>query len=120
MKFITSVFKSSPEYKRLNSIIEQGKTPAAITGLSHIHKMLMLSSVVASGKRVVLLCSEEGEVARMAEDLKAIGIDSVSFPYRDFTLSDVTVYSREYEHKRNRIATWFEYRDSQEAHTTST
>ncbi len=100
MKFIASVFKTTPEYKRLSSIIEKKSLPAAICGLSHIHKALMLRTVAESGKKIVYLCSDEGECARMAEDLKAMGTETVLFPFRDFTLNDVAVYSREYEHKR--------------------
>jgi transcription-repair coupling factor (superfamily II helicase) len=65
-----------------------------------MHKALALKTLAARGKKVVLLCSEEGECARMAEDLSVLGESVLTFPFRDFTLNDVSSYSREYEHKR--------------------
>ena len=100
MDFLASVFESTPEYKRLFKRIEKNELPAAFCGFSHIHKALALKTLAKSGKKVVLLCSEEGECARMAEDLSVLGESALTFPFRDFTLNDVSSYSREYEHKR--------------------
>ena len=48
----------------------------------------------------MFLSADEGECARLLEDLSAMNVNAVMFPARDFTLRDVSVYSREYEHKR--------------------
>ncbi len=100
MEFITSVFETTPEYKRLKDILESGKTPAAINGLSHIHKAVAIATLASSGVPVAIITSDEGECARLQEDLVSLGKKTLLFPARDFTLKNVSVYSREYEHKR--------------------
>ncbi len=100
MEFINSVFKSTPEYKRLHDILINGKTPAAINGLSHIHKAATISALCCDNNRILVITSDEGECARLFEDLHSLGCKPLIYPARDFTLKSVSVYSREYEHKR--------------------
>ena len=100
MEFITSVFKTTPEYKRINDIIKGCKTPAAINGLSHIHKAVAIASICSDKKPVAVITSDEGECARLQEDLISLGRKTLLFPARDLTLKNVSVYSHEYEHKR--------------------
>ncbi len=100
MDFIDSVFKTTPEYKRICDILKGGKTPAAINGLSHIHKAVAISAMSSDKMPIAVITSDEGECARLSEDLLSLGKRPISFPARDFTLKNVSVYSREYEHKR--------------------
>lgn len=109
MEYLGKIFATTPEYAKIKSAIKQRELPMAINGLSHIHKALLLSSYCKdTGCKALYITADEGECARMSEDLSALGIAALQFPARDFTLRNVSVYSREYEHKRiavlNRIA----------------
>ncbi len=101
MEFLCKTFSTTPEYKRLIAAIKGKELPAAVNGVAHIHKALLLAAYsLQKGKKSLLITADEGECARMAEDLTALGVRAVLFPARDFTLRDVSVYSKEYEHKR--------------------
>lgn len=101
MKYLGNIFSKSPEYKRIKAAISSRDLPAAVNGVSHIHKALILAAnSVESKRKALFLSADEGECARLLEDLSAMKVNAVMFPARDFTLRDVSVYSREYEHKR--------------------
>ncbi len=101
MNYLGKIFSTTPEYKRLKAAIKSNELPAAVNGVSHIHKALVLSAYCSElNGKALLVTADEGECARLFEDLAALGISAVHFPARDYTLRDVSVYSREYEHKR--------------------
>ena len=100
MQFLNSVFKESDEYGKIEKAIKGKKTPAAFNGFSHIHKALAISSYCSEGRKAFVLTSDEAECVRLSEDLEALGKKTLLFPARDFTLKSVSVYSKEYEHKR--------------------
>lgn len=101
MKYLGKIFSKTPEYKRIKAAISSRELPAAVNGVSHIHKVLMLAANSEEPhQKSLMLTADEGECARLFEDLTALGVNAVLFPARDFTLRDVSVYSREYEHKR--------------------
>ena len=100
MEYLSEVFSSTPEFKKLCSLIDKKTLPAALNGLSHIHKALLVSALVKRKKKAVLICSDESECAKFSEDLSKLGCQTLMFPYRDFTLKSVSGYSKEYEHKR--------------------
>lgn len=101
MNYLGKIFSTTPEYKRIKKAIASRELPAAVNGVSHIHKALMLAAhSVGSNQKSLFISADEGECARLFEDLTALGVKAILFPARDFTLRDVSVYSREYEHKR--------------------
>ena len=101
MEFLNSIFSSSPEFQKVKTAIEEKNLPAAFNGFSHIHKALIVSSFCkVEKKKVFLITSDEAECTRLSEDLMNLGCKPLIFPARDFTLKSVSVYSKEYEHKR--------------------
>ncbi len=91
----------SADYRQLKQAIEAGRLPLAADGLSQIHKALFISALAKQLKsKALVLCPDEGEAYKLTEDLQSLGCDAILYPARDFALSGVAGYSREYEHKR--------------------
>ena len=75
---------------------------AAVTGLAPVHRAMVTAAVLAEVKRpVVLLCADETEADRLAEDLTAFTGQAVRrLSARDFTFHNAAVVSRQWEHRR--------------------
>ena len=53
-----------PAYKSLCGDIRAGRLPAGLTGLGHIHKVLMIHALAATlGRRSLLLVADEAEAS---------------------------------------------------------
>ncbi|HHW46668.1 MAG TPA: transcription-repair coupling factor [Clostridiales bacterium] len=101
MQYLNSVLGRLQEYKNLIDSISSGNLPASVSGVSHIHKALIVSSVVNDLKRpACVIVSDESEAERLRADLENLGNKVLNFPLRDFTFRNITGYSREYEHIR--------------------
>ena len=101
MTFFDSFLQSLTEYKDLLSATEKGKTPVAVSGISHIHKA-HLSAVLSRDldRRCVIITPDEGEATRFVEDLTAMGCTPLLFPARDLSLRTTDTLSLQYEQKR--------------------
>ncbi len=92
---------SLPVYKALCGDIRAGRLPAELTGLGHIHKVILLHALsVTLGRRALLLTADEAEATRVCEDLEALGQRPLFLPARDLSLRRVESTSREYEQMR--------------------
>lgn len=92
---------SLPAYKALCGDIRAGRLPAELTGLGHIHKVILLHALsVTLGRRALLLTADEAEATRVCEDLEALGQRPLFLPARDLSLRRVESTSREYEQMR--------------------
>ncbi len=101
MNFIDSVFSQNSEIKKLITAIEKQSLPAAVTGLSPIHRAAAVSTAVASlGRKAFVICPDEAEATRMVSDLISFGKDAVLLPSRDVISSSGAVSSKEWEYKR--------------------
>ena len=81
MKYLGNIFSESPEYKRIKAAISSRDLPAAVNGVSHIHKALILAAnSVESKRKALFLSADEGECARLLEDLSAMNVNAVMFP----------------------------------------
>ncbi len=104
MKFIANALSHMGEYQTLLEAVRQHRFPAAVTGLSGIHKANLIYSLwVHTGRRVFLIAGDEPEANRMAGDLSAQGMRALYYPVRDFTLRGDETASHEYEHKRLQV-----------------
>ncbi len=93
--------KKMPEYAALLGDIEAGRLPACMTGLGHIHKVLMIHALcAATGRKAVVVVPDEAEASRICEDLTALGRSPLFLPSRDLSLQRVESASREYEQIR--------------------
>ena len=101
MQFLYKAVTGLREYPGLLESVRKGRLPASLSGLSHIHKALLISALTAdSGQPGLVITADEGEAVRLKEDLEVMGKKAVLYPARDFTFRNLTGQSREYEHVR--------------------
>ncbi|MCI8360622.1 MAG: transcription-repair coupling factor [Clostridiales bacterium] len=101
MQFLYNAITGLREYPGLLAAVGRGRLPAALSGLSHIHKALLVAALTAdSGQPGLVITADEGEAVRLKEDLEVLGKRAVLYPARDFTFRNLTGQSREYEHVR--------------------
>ena len=104
MRFLTNAISALPEYRSLESAVEGRALPAAVTGLSGIHKAAMIDALCARlGRRAFVVAGDESEAQRLCDDLTAMGLRALFFPARDFNFRDTEGSSHEYEHQRLQV-----------------
>ncbi len=100
MKFIANAVKQSPEYAALARAVKEGLLPGAVTGLSGVHKCVVMASLCKeTGRKALIIAADEAEAQRFSQDLEALGVPAVQYPLRDFNFRD-TAASHEYEQAR--------------------
>ncbi len=93
-----------PEFQELETAVKAGALPAAVTGLSAIHKANFIASLcVRQKRRAFVLAGDESEAQRLCADLSAMGLRPLFYPYRDFSLRDTEGASHEYERQRLQV-----------------
>ena len=101
MEFINKIISVDREYCSLLNEINRGRLPLVCTGLSHIHKAAVISSVFKStGKKISVITHDEASANEFTNDLKSLGHNVLQFPLRDYCIANISGYSREYEQKR--------------------
>ena len=102
MKLLTQILSGVPEFPRLLAALDSGGCPAAVSGLSAVHRAHFAAGIwEQTGRPVVLLCADETEADRLAEDLTAFTGQAVQrLSARDFTFHNAAVVSRQWEHRR--------------------
>lgn len=100
-KIFKKLFSSLPEYSEIEKAMNNKNLPIAISGLSHIHRILLcVCLAVDNGLKPLIITSGEAENERVLEDLSALGIDCAIFPARDYSLRGGVSRSHDYEHQR--------------------
>ena len=101
MQFITSALSKTREFLELSQAHKNGATPAAVFGVSHIHRIVVISALLEkNGGKAMLLVSDDGEAQRSAEDFTSIGLKTLIFTDREYAPRVALSHSREYEHIR--------------------
>ena len=101
MKFLNSVIAKTSVFKKLVSLEKSGKLPLEVSGLSDIHKALMLSAFVSETKKqIILITPDEASASNLYDDLVSLGVKAGILPSRDYAIGGFQGYSKEYEHKR--------------------
>ena len=101
MKFLDDFLFKEPDYKSLLDAVKGERLPVAAFGLSQIHKAAVSAAVFGhTGKKILLLCPDEASASVICDDLKSLGKNALKLYSRDYNLSRMTGYSKEYEHKR--------------------
>ncbi|MBR3844909.1 MAG: DEAD/DEAH box helicase, partial [Clostridia bacterium] len=101
MTFFDSFLQSLAEYKQLKTAAVKGALPAAVSGISHIHKAHLAATLSRDlERRCVIITPDEGEATRFVEDLTAMGCEPLLFPARDLSLRTTDTLSLQYEQKR--------------------
>ena len=102
MQLLLSALQALPEYKALLSALDAGACPAAVSGLAGVHRAYFAAAARRdTGRPVVILCADDAECQRMAEDMGALTGESCALlPAREFTFHNAAVVSRQWEHRR--------------------
>ena len=101
MEFLTQALSGLAEYGALKAAVKKGDLPAAVTGVSGIHKANIIYSLCSQlGRRAFVVAGDEAEANRLCLDLKSMGLTPMFYPLRDFSLHDTEGSSHEYEHQR--------------------
>ncbi len=101
MKCLFNILKTEPDYARLLKGVQDGYLPIAASGLSDVHKALVLSSLSShTGKKLFVITADEPTAVSMQGDFGAMGINALILHSRDYNLTRIMGYSKEYEHKR--------------------
>ena len=102
MKPLLSALQDIPEYRALAAAVDSGACPAALSGLSAVHRAHFAAGLRQDlGRPVAVVCADEGEAERMARDLAALSGETVrTLSAREFTFHNAAVVSRQYEHRR--------------------
>lgn len=100
-KFINKMLAATAEYGEISEAVKQARFPVAVSGLSHIHRVIVASALAAEhGLKPLIITPGEAETERVSEDLSALGIGCVIFPSRDYSLRSGVSRSHDYEHQR--------------------
>ena len=91
-----------PEVSALAEAIESGACPAAAVGLASVHRAQTAAALArASDRPLVMVCADETEALRLAEDLeKLLGAEALRLFARELFIRAGTVISRQWEHQR--------------------
>ena len=102
MKELLHILDRVPEFGALLTALDAGACPAAVSGLAAVHRAHFSAGLrTKTGRPVAVVCPDEGEAQRLAQDLRALTGEEVRFlPSREFTFHDAAVVSREWEHRR--------------------
>ncbi len=101
MKFLFDILKNEPDYKRLLGAVGSGGLPLAASGLSLVHKAAVAAALNAhTGKKLLLITHDEASASILRDDLASMGTKAPLLPSRDYNLTRVTGYSKEYEQRR--------------------
>ncbi len=104
MNCYTEVAKSIPEFISLANSIRKTRLPCGVTGLSHIHKAHIISSMcMCLMKKAIVITPDESQATRLRQDMEGFGINALLYPARDFSFRSLETVSREYEHARLKV-----------------
>lgn len=104
MNCYAEIAKKIPEFLSLAGAVRKERLPCGATGLSHIHKAHVISSMCSClMRRALVIVPDEAEATKMCADMQGFGIRAFVYPARDFSFRTDETASREYEHKRLKI-----------------
>ena len=88
-----------PEVASLAEAVKNGDCPAAVTGLTPVHRAHLAAALSQESKRqVVMVCADEAEANRIAEDLAVLlGRQPLKLFARELFVKAGTVISRQWE-----------------------
>ncbi len=85
----------------IKNCLIKGYTPAAVTGVSGIHKAMLAADLSRLGS-CLIICDDEASATRMISDINEMAGEQTGcvFPAKDLNFAFLEGISREYEHKR--------------------
>ena len=101
MNIFFEIAKRLDFYKDIKNCLIKGYTPAAVTGVSGIHKA-MLTAALSSLGSCLLICADEADATKMTADINEMAGEQIAcvYPAKDMNFAYMEGISREYEHRR--------------------
>ena len=100
MKFIPEILSGSAGFKTLVRTLAP-ETSVCATGLTEIHKSILLNSLCRyMNVRALVISPDEQKAQTLCTDLCSQGLRAVYYPARDFIFREISGKSREFEHQR--------------------
>ena len=83
-------------YKDLKNCLLKGYTPAAVTGVSGIHKA-MLTAALSSLGSCLLICADEADATKVTADINEMAGEQIAcvYPAKDMNFAYMEGISRE-------------------------
>ncbi len=104
MEFLTNAIHGLKEFRALEAAVGSRALPAAVTGVSGVHKANIIDSLCTDlRRRAFVIAEDEPEAQRLCSDLSAMGLKPLFYPARDFAFHDTEGSSHEYEHERLQV-----------------
>ena len=102
MKKLNEAIGLLPEVQELLGNMDAGRCPVAVSGLAGVHRAHLGAAIFAAQERpLVVICADEAESTRMAQDLKTLcGREAVSLFAREWRLRDKIAASHGFEQQR--------------------
>ncbi|MBR5534646.1 MAG: transcription-repair coupling factor, partial [Ruminiclostridium sp.] len=98
---LTHLLSRLPDYEGLLEALDQNKSPLALSGLASVHRAHLAASLhKTTGRPLVVVCADDGEARRIADDLGVfLGKEIPLLPSRDFQFHPGAA-SHQWEHQR--------------------
>ncbi len=102
MELLLKKLLEIPEAASLTEAVEKGGCPAAVTGLSSVHKAQIAAALAhGTGRPLVMVCTDEAEAGRLAGDLETLlGVPALRLYARELFVRTGAVASRQWEMAR--------------------
>ncbi|MBE6818972.1 MAG: transcription-repair coupling factor [Ruminococcaceae bacterium] len=101
MSAILKALQSSDEISSVLGDVEAHTLPLAVTGLSAVHKAVLIGAMSkAAGRRALIITEDEGAAMKLSADLNALFGAALFVPAKDVSLLGAEAKSRDYEHKK--------------------
>lgn len=98
---LDKILRETNEYKKLLSGIQGSIGTQALFGLPMSARAEIIAALCEDTKRsAIVVCANEADATRFAEDSAAFGANSEVYPARDFVLRAVDGQNHEYEYRR--------------------
>lgn len=102
MELLLKKLLEIPEAASLAEAVEKGGCPAAVTGLSSVHKAQIAAALAhGTNRSLVMVCADEAEAGRLAGDLETLlGVPALRLYARELFVRTGAVASRQWEMAR--------------------
>ena len=101
MKFLIQNLEESTKFKELSKNIQQKQSPIAISGLTDVEKVRMITAILQSVNDLICVVTyNELQAQKLWKDLKAIGQNALYFPKREIAAYDYIAQSKDLPYER--------------------
>ncbi len=101
MKFLIQNLEESTKFKELSKNIQQKQSPIAISGLTDVEKVRMITAILQSVNDLICVITyNELQAQKLWKDLKAIGQNALYFPKREIAAYDYVAQSKDLPYER--------------------